>query len=163
MAVCQNFESIRRFWKVRQGTGIKARFHLYEDSREFLIIQPCLLTEASQSPPKCGVRSGMNFHRIRCDVQNPAMARAESSSCWSRLRVSFSAPMKFVPWFLQSVVGIPLRPINLRKVVMKADVVILDTISRGTAFVAKHTNTATYPFVKRGLRIGPHFTMTGPA
>ena len=113
------------------------------------------LTAASHSRPKCGVRSGINFHYTCWDVQNPALARVDLSSCQSSTFISLSAQTKFVPWSLQ-IDGIPHRPINLRKVATKVDVVKSDTRSRCTAFVARHTNTATYSFVKRGLRTDPY-------
>ena len=121
------------------------------------------MTTASHSLTNCGVRSGINFHLIWWDVQNPAIARVDFSSCRSSTCISLSAPMKFVSWPLQIVDGIPRRPINLRKVAIKADVVRFDTSLRCTAFVARHKNIATYPFVKRGLRTGLYLTNVGPA
>ena len=68
----------------------------------------------------------MNFHSMFREVQNPVILVADRLSC-NKLAISLLAPMKLVPWSLQMIFGTPLRPMNLRRVARKAEVVKSDT------------------------------------
>ena len=99
-----------------------------------------LFTQDSQRPPKCGERSGMNFHVIFCEVQNwetpPCVfwSSRKSNRCFK----SFWAPTKLDPWSLHMSDGFPLRAMKRLK---DASDVRSETNSRWIAFTDNDTNT----------------------
>ena len=101
-----------------------------------------LFTADSQSTPKRGAFSGMNFHSMCYIVQNSEMW---SCTCWwfrncSNSLRSFFAPTKLVPWSLQITLGFPRLAMNLLKAATKASDVKSETSSRCTALTNNETN-----------------------
>ena len=76
--------------------------------------------------------------------------------------VSLAARMRFVPWSLQMVEGLPHRTIKCQRVAKKVAVKSV-TSSRCIAFTVNDTKTQTYALVNVGLRAEPDLIQMGSA
>ncbi|XP_043866879.1 uncharacterized protein LOC122757729 [Drosophila mojavensis] len=117
-------------------------------------------TAASQRPPKCGARGGMNTNSMPRSAANISMSAVLPWNVALRSSVR-AAPTKLVALSQYSFRTSPRRPTNLDKHIRNEFVVKSVTNSRCTAFEVKQTNMAIYILTGDLPRI-PSETSIGP-
>lgn len=106
-----------------------------------------LLTAASHRPPALGHAGALKCHVTPSSLMflMNELSIVSMIALYSRFKMLL-APTKLVPLSEYTCRGVPRRAHIRRKAARNAGVLRSATNSRWTAFVTRHTKTATYPF-----------------
>ena len=115
-----------------------------------------LLANRSHSPTKWSAAGGLNFHLIPLWIRCSLILTLYHAAMYSAN--SLSAPAKFVPLSLKSVIGLPLRALNLRIALRQLSVSKFGTNSICTALIVRPVKRQQHRMSFRW----PIFTMNGP-